>query len=112
MILGRKSRFTLSRDVVVIYELVVILSSMKVVGFLCNIGIISNKKILDLLYLALSVDISNTIRRVKELIGSSIATMALTLSQLETLIMDNKIGSSRERVNKQKGIFFQKPYLI
>ena len=78
-------------------------------GYLSKVGLVSDKKLLDLLDLSLSVDATNTIRRVRKLIGSGIESMAL-MSQLATLIMDSVTGSCRAGANKQ-GNFFRRPAL-
>ena len=68
------------------------MASVQAMGYLSKVGLVSDKKLLDLLDLALSVDATNTIRRVRKLIGSGIESMAL-MSQLATLIMDSVTGS-------------------
>ncbi|PKA61285.1 hypothetical protein AXF42_Ash006182 [Apostasia shenzhenica] len=50
-------------------------------------GVVSDEELLDLLYLALSADTSNTVRKARELMWSRIDPMQL-VSQLAKLIMD------------------------
>ncbi|KAG6404285.1 hypothetical protein SASPL_136531 [Salvia splendens] len=50
-------------------------------------GVVSDDELLDLLYLAMSSDASNTVRKARELMGSGVDPLELT-SQLASLIMD------------------------
>ncbi|XP_057804166.1 protein STICHEL-like 2 isoform X2 [Salvia miltiorrhiza] len=54
-------------------------------------GVVSDDELLDLLYLAMSSDASNTVRKARELMGSRIDPLQLT-SQLASLIMDILAG--------------------
>lgn len=54
-------------------------------------GVVSDAELLDLLYLALSSDASNTIKKVRELIASRIDPLQL-ISQLASLITDILAG--------------------
>ncbi|KAL1541964.1 protein STICHEL-like 2 [Salvia divinorum] len=54
-------------------------------------GVVSDDELLDLLYLAMSSDASNTVRKARELMGSGVDPLQLT-SQLASLIMDILAG--------------------
>ena len=54
-------------------------------------GVVSDDELLDLLYLAMSSDASNTVRKARELMGSGVDPLELT-SQLASLIMDILAG--------------------
>ncbi|XP_042040652.1 protein STICHEL-like 2 isoform X1 [Salvia splendens] len=54
-------------------------------------GVVSDDELLDLLYLAMSSDASNTVRKARELMGSRIDPLQLA-SQLASLIMDILAG--------------------
>ncbi|KAJ4961802.1 hypothetical protein NE237_021712 [Protea cynaroides] len=69
------------------------------------IGIVSDDELLDLLDLALSSDISNTVRRARELMKSRVDPMQL-ISQLANLIMDILAGRCHTGNSEDRRSYF------
>lgn len=67
-------------------------------------GVVSDAELLDLLYLALSSDASNTIKKARELIGSRIDPLQL-ISQLAGLIMDILAGKCEGASEIRRNLF-------
>ncbi|KAL7138806.1 hypothetical protein ABFS83_09G007200 [Erythranthe nasuta] len=68
-------------------------------------GVVSDDELLDLLYLALSSDASNTVKKARELLRSRIDPMQL-ISQLANLIMDILAGKFPDGVSEVKRKLF------
>ncbi|KAK4428148.1 protein STICHEL-like 2 [Sesamum alatum] len=68
-------------------------------------GVVSDDELLDLLYLALSSDASNTVKRARELMRSRIDPLQL-ISQLANLIMDILAGKCPDGVSEVRRKLF------
>lgn len=68
-------------------------------------GVVSDDELLDLLYLAMSSDASNTVKKARELMRSRIDPLQLT-SQLASLIMDILAGKLPDGVSDKRRKLF------
>ncbi|XP_052183031.1 protein STICHEL-like 3 isoform X2 [Diospyros lotus] len=74
------------------------------------VGLISDEKLVDLLDLALSADTSNTVKNLREIMGSGVEPLAL-MSQLATVITDILAGSYDLTKERPRRKFFRKQTL-
>lgn len=68
-------------------------------------GVVSDDELLDLLYLALSSDATNTVKKARELMRSRIDPLQL-VSQLANLIMDILAGKCPDGVSEVRRKLF------